>query len=119
MRGLSFTLPWRGRVAASRRAWGYLLAGAPPLTACSFLQSERNFLRSLPCRPLASASFEHSSEAAGRGFSAFFSVAAGAAAGAVEVCAKAAPANRSEAASARPAAREDIVIMEAPRKIGK
>src|SRR6202000_653145 len=94
----------------------YLLAGAPPLAACSFLQSERNFLRSLPCRPLASASLEHSSEPAVRGFSAFFSVAAGAAAGAVEVCAKAAPANSSEVASARVAAREDIVIMEAPRK---
>src|SRR5437667_12121422 len=48
------------------------------LEAASFLQSERNFLRSLPCSPLASASFEHSSEAAVRGFSAFFSVAAGA-----------------------------------------
>src|SRR5579871_277800 len=93
----------------------YLLAGAP-LADCSFLHSERNFLRSLPCRPLASASFEHSSEAAVRGFSAFFSVAAGAAAGAVEVCAKAAPANRSEAASARPAARVEIVIMETPRE---
>src|SRR5437763_982117 len=62
--------------------WPYHLV----LEAASFLQSERNFLRSLPCSPLASASLEHSSEAAVRGFSAFFSVAAGAAAGA-EVCA--------------------------------
>src|SRR5262249_10772973 len=70
------------------------------------------FLRSLPCRPLASASFEHSSEAAVRGFSA---LAAGAAAGAgVWVCAKAEPASRSDAASARPAVREEVVIMEAP-----
>src|SRR5690349_24164564 len=49
----------------------YLLAGAaPPLFACA-LHSLRNFLRSLPCRPLASASLEHSIEAAVRGFSAF------------------------------------------------
>jgi hypothetical protein len=34
------------------------------LSAAVFLQSERNFLRSLPCSPLASASLEHSSEAA-------------------------------------------------------
>ena len=27
---------------------------------CAFLHSSRNFLRSLPCRPLASACFEHS-----------------------------------------------------------
>ena len=95
----------------------YFDAGAA-LAAASFLHSARNFLRSLPCRPLASASFEHSSEAALRGFSA---LAAGAAAGAgvVVVCAKAEPASRSEAASARPAVREEIVIMEAPRKIEK
>src|ERR1700760_1787302 len=41
----------------------FVAAGAAPSLACC-LHSERNFLRSLPCRPLASASFEHSSEAA-------------------------------------------------------
>ena len=62
-----------------------------------FLHSERNFLRSLPCNPLASASFEHSSEAEVRGFSAFLSAGALASvlvaavlAGAV-VCAEAGP----------------------------
>ena len=59
----------------------------------AFLHSDMNFLRSLPCRPLASASFEHSSDSALRGFSAFFSagailVAGAGVAGAV-VCAKA------------------------------
>src|SRR5215831_2308558 len=34
--------------------------GAPP----RFLQSERNFLRALPCRPLASACCEHALETA-------------------------------------------------------
>src|SRR6185437_2209828 len=97
----------------------YLDAGAALSDAC-FLQSERNFLRSLPCRPLASASFEHSSEAAVRGFWAFSAFAAGAglAAGA-GVCASAEPASRSEAASARPAARKEVVIMEAPMRRGK
>src|SRR6202140_5326577 len=47
------------------------------LSAAAFLHSERNFLRSLPLSPLASASFEHSSEAAVRaGFSAFLSAGA-------------------------------------------
>src|SRR5258705_12614441 len=58
-------------------------------SAEAFLHSERNFLRSLPCSPLASACFEHSSEAAVRGFSAFFSAGAifgaGVAAGAAGV----------------------------------
>jgi hypothetical protein len=72
-----------------------------------------NFLRSLPWIDLASASFEHSSEAAVRGFSIFFSAfALGAAAGA-GVCANAGPTrNRDTTASA--AAREVIVIMGAP-----
>src|SRR5471032_1426926 len=55
------------------------------LSAADFLHSERNFLRSLPCRPLASASLEHSSEAAvctTGAFSAFGAGAAGAAFGA-------------------------------------
>src|SRR5258706_1302895 len=68
------------------------------LSAAAFLHSERNFLRSLPLSPLASASFEHSSEAAVRaGFSAFFSagaifgagVAAGAGVAGAVVCANA------------------------------
>src|SRR5438034_7177489 len=85
------------------------------LSAAAFLHSERNFLRSLPLSPLASASFEHSSEAAVRGFSAFFSAGAFASvlvasvlAGAV-VCAEAAPINRRETAVA--VAREDIFVM--------
>src|ERR1700761_8497616 len=93
--------------------FGYFDAGAAASLACA-LHSERNFLRSLPCRPLASASFEHSIEAALCGL-VLLLVAAGAA-GAGEaagegVCAKAEPASRSEAARARPAAREEIVIM--------
>src|SRR5437879_2824394 len=56
------TQPWH------RRRGGYFA-----FSAAVFLHSERNFLRSLPLSPLASASFEHSSEAAVRGFSAFFS----------------------------------------------
>src|SRR3990170_3925798 len=47
------------------------------LAAAAFLHSERNFLRSSPCNPLASACLEHSSETAVRGFAAFFSAAAG------------------------------------------
>src|SRR5690348_7665376 len=91
----------------------YLLAGAAaaPLLACA-LHSLRNFLRSLPCRPLASASLEHSIEAALRGFSAL----AGAAAA---VCARVGVANRSEAAKARPSVREEMAIMEAPMRKGK
>jgi hypothetical protein len=81
------------------------------------LHSERNFLRSLPWRPLASASFEHSSEAAVCGFSAFFSAGAlvsalGAsvfAAGAV-VCAEAAPISSSEA-KAVAVAKAEILVM--------
>src|SRR6266478_1968412 len=83
------------------------------LSVAPFLHSERNFLRSLPCSPLASASFEHSREAAVRGFSAFFSAGAlvsvlGASvlAGAV-VCADAEPIS-SSAATAVAVAREEI-----------
>src|SRR5947199_156148 len=65
------TLLGEGQTGAITSPYHFALGAAP------FLQSERNFLRSLPCSPLASASFEHSSEAAVRGFSAFFSVGAG------------------------------------------
>src|SRR3954470_24427256 len=94
-------------------------AGLSALSALA-LHSERNFLRSLPCRPLASASFEHSSEAAVRGFSAFFSAGAlvsdlGASvlAGAA-VCAEAAPISSSEA-TAVAVAKAEILIMGLPR----
>src|SRR3954470_11252744 len=80
-------------------------AGLSALSALA-LHSERNFLRSLPCRPLASASLEHSSEAALCTTGAFSVLAAGAAllsvlgdsvlAGAA-VCAEAAPISSSEA----------------------
>src|SRR6266568_1405547 len=86
------------------------------LSAAVFLHSERNFLRSLPFSPLASASFEHSSEAAVRGFSAFFSAGAlvsalGASvlAGAV-VCADAEPISSSEAMAVA-VARAEIFVM--------
>src|SRR3954468_3642519 len=89
---------------------------APALSAAVFLHSERNFLRSLPLSPLASASFEHSSEAAVRGFSAFFSAGALASvlvasvlAGAV-VCADAAPISRRET-TAVAVAREEIFVI--------
>src|SRR5207244_1210849 len=80
------------------------------------LHSERNFLRSLPCSPLASACLEHSSDAAVRGFSAFFSAgaavvfAAGAGVAGAVACAKAEPINSREA-KAVAIAREDIVLM--------
>src|SRR5258707_12445507 len=52
------------------------------LAAASFLHCDMNFLRSLPWTPLVSASLEHSSDAAVRGFSAFFSAGGAFAAGA-------------------------------------
>src|ERR1700681_2749329 len=52
------------------------------LAAASFLHSAMNFLRSLPWTALVSASLEHSSDAAVRGFAAFFSAGAAFAAGA-------------------------------------
>jgi hypothetical protein len=73
---------------------------------------------------LASASFEHSSEAAVRGFAAFFSVVAAFAAGAGEaggvVWAKAEPI-KSRDAKAVAATREDKVVIGSPRveKTGK
>src|SRR5947209_19702604 len=53
------------------------------LSAAAFLHSDMNFLRSLPCTPLASASLEHCSDAAVRGFSVFLTAGAIAGAGAV------------------------------------
>jgi hypothetical protein len=94
------------------------------LPAEAFLHSDMNFLRSLPWTPLASASFEHCSEAAVRGFSAFFSAgaifgtgavfAAGAGVAGVAVCAKA-ELMSSKDATAVAAAREENVIMTVPR----
>src|SRR3954447_12445372 len=108
--------------AQNRRRQNYFLsaAGLAALSALA-LHSERNFLRSLPCRPLASASFEHSSEAAECGFSAFFSAGALAsafgasvlAAGAV-VWAVAAPISSNEA-TAVAMAKAEILVMGAPR----
>src|SRR4051812_31184881 len=86
------------------------------LSAAAFLHSERNFLRSLPRSPLASACLEHSRDAVVRGFSAFFSagaIFAGGAPGAV-VCANA-KLIKSRDAMAVAAAREDIVFMGGPR----
>src|SRR6476620_8713792 len=88
-------------------------------SAAAFLHWERNFLRSLPLSPLASASFEHSSEAAVRGFSAFFSagaifgagVAAGAGVAGAVVCANAEPIS-SRDTTAVAARREEIIVIE-------
>ena len=44
------------------------LCGYFAFSAASFLHAERNFLRSLPLSPFSSASLEHSSEPAVRGF---------------------------------------------------
>src|SRR5262245_92736 len=80
------------------------------------MHSERNFLRSLPCRPLASACLEHSSDSAERSFAGFFSVVAGAAvvfasvlAAGAAVCAKAVPVARSEARAT--AAKREVRVM--------
>lgn len=89
----------------------------PPL----FLQAARNFLRSLPWSPLASACFEHSSETAlrsalglamGLALGAGADFAAGAAAGAV-VWADADPAS-SSAATAVATVMDEILIMGSP-----
>jgi hypothetical protein len=93
------------------------------LSAAAFLHSDMNFLRSLPWTPLASASFEHCSEAAVRGFSAFFSVAAfgagavfaaGAGVAGVVVCANAELMSNKDAIAVA-ATREENVIMTVPR----
>jgi hypothetical protein len=93
------------------------------LSAAAFLHSDMNFLRSLPWSFLASASFEHCSEAAVRGASAFFSAAAfgagadfavGAGAAGVVVCANAELTSNKDAIAVA-AAREENVIMTVPR----
>src|SRR3954465_9579017 len=93
------------------------------LSAAAILLSDMNFLRSLPWTPLASASFEHCSEAAVRGASAFFSAAAfgagavfavGAGVAGVVVCANAELASNKDAIAVA-AAREENVIMTVPR----
>jgi hypothetical protein len=91
--------------------------GLAAASFASFLHWLMNLWRSLPWMSLASACFEHSIDAALRGFSAFFSVAAGAAESllAAGVCASTGLANSSRDAKAAVAAREDIVIMGAPR----
>src|SRR6478609_11963037 len=133
--GIRLTLPYgksrhggqMRRAHAAMHAPGY---GAPlPLpqhryhfafSAAAFLHWERNFLRSLPLSPLASASFEHSSEAAVRaGFSAFFSagaifgagVAAGAGVAGAVVCANAELTSNRDA-KAVAATRDEIVVIE-------
>ena len=80
-----------------------------------FLQSDMNFLRSLPWTPLVSASFEHSSDAAVRCFfsagaiGVVFAAGAGVADGVV--WANAELIKNSDAKTVT-ATREDIVIME-------
>src|ERR1700710_1483368 len=91
----------------NRQSYVFGLAAA---SFAAFLHSDMNFLRSLPWTFLVSASFEHSSEAAVRGASAFFSAGADLAAGAgAGVCAKAVPAS-SSVATAVTAAREVNVM---------
>src|SRR6266576_1379237 len=83
------------------------------LSAAVFLHSDMNFFRSLPCKLLPSASFEHSRDAAVRaGLSAFFSAGAAfvAGAGVAAVCANA-ELIRNRDATTVAAARVDIVIM--------
>src|SRR5271154_5517320 len=114
--------PVRAVQGEGEKRWTWRHKAYFALSAASFLQSERNFLRSLPCSPLASASLEHSRDAAVCGLAAILSAAAGAAvsllaAGAVAVCARAGPANSSRDAKAVAAAREEIVIMVAPVRL--
>src|ERR1700730_12452499 len=87
------------------------------LAFASFLHSAMNFLRSLPCSVLVSASFEHSSEAAVRGAAAFFSAGAIFVSGAVfaagagaAVCANAEPTSSSDAMAVA-ATRDERLIM--------
>src|SRR5215472_12247200 len=97
------------------RGWsarGHFDLAAPAPAFASFMQSERNFFRSLPWSPFSSACFEHSIDSALRGFSAFLGAAV-VAAGAV--CAKAVLASRRQAKAAA-TAREESVIIRAPMK---
>ena len=78
--------------------------------------SERNFLRSLPCRPFSSACFEHSIDSGLCGFSAFLAGAAAGVevAGAVVVCPEAVSAKKQRSNSYDSRAGREIVIIEAP-----
>jgi hypothetical protein len=86
------------------------------------LQAERNFLRALPCRPCASAFFEHSRLVALRGFAAgavaagavIAGFAAGVAGFVALVCARAKEAQRLIAAAAANFTR-DVVVIETSR----
>jgi hypothetical protein len=91
------------------------LAASSAFVLFALTQSLRNFLRSLPFSPFASACLEHSIEAAERGFLAVVVAAAGGldVAGAVEgagVCAKTEPIRKRDA-TAVAANREEKVIM--------
>src|SRR5215469_17016954 len=79
-----------------------------------FLHSARNFLRALPCNPLASASLEHSRDSAVRGLAIFGAWVAPSllVAGAVAVWANAGPAIRREATAA--VAKSEESLMGAP-----
>src|SRR4051794_36210448 len=117
-------MPQCARLSPKPRAGGrtyFLSAAGAAMPALAVLtHSERNFLRSLPCRPLASACLEHSSDSAECSFGAFLSVGAAAvvlasvlvsalAAGAA-VWAKAVPVANSEA-TATMAKREAKVMV--------
>jgi hypothetical protein len=87
------------------------------------LQAERNFLRALPCRPCASAFFEHSRLVALRGFAAgavaagavIAGFAAGVAGFVALVCARAKEAQRLIAAAAANFTRDVVVVIETSR----
>jgi hypothetical protein len=102
------------------------LAASSAFVLFALMQSLRNFLRSLPFNPFASASLEHSIEAAERGLLAVVAAAAGGveAPGAVAGagCAKAEPIRKRDA-TAVAARREERVIIGSPqveeaRKVG-
>ena len=84
------------------------------LPIAAFLHSERNFLRSLPCSPLASASLEHSIDS-GLWTFAGFAIGAGAAvsdlaAGAAVDWAKTGVAKSRSDAPRAAATREEIIM---------
>ena len=81
----------------------------------SLMHWERNCLRSLPCNPFSSACLEHSIDS---GLCAFSALVAGVVEGAVVFCAKAGLASSNEATAAA-AARDEMVIMDAPLKVKK
>src|SRR5581483_976340 len=90
-------------------------------SAAAFLHSARNFLRSLPWSPWASASLEHSIDSAVRGFCIFLSeagaIASDLAAGAL-VCARAGLARSTSEARTAAAVREEI-FMGIPQGLGR